>query len=267
MLKAMKSTCVLSPLRREGIESPLSHATALSLAHAGARIICVSHDSASLDALVSEITAKHRSAPSPVAITADVSQPECAAFVLSTVHDKLGLDDAHIDILILNTDFKTLQSSTPLLFDGTVSGELQLTNWWRALETKLRGTITFIHAVLPGMHAQADGVVISLVDASEARDARFVSADMVAEAAIVRFCRELGSELEGSGVRCFAMRSDSMDTDVLDSDDADECKMEKKCMRVKKPERPGLVADKIVKLWGEELDPEYEAGSVNDGGL
>ncbi|KAF2229497.1 NAD(P)-binding protein [Viridothelium virens] len=248
-----------------GIESALSHATALSFAHAGARVICVSHHSASLDALISEITATHPSAPSPVAITTDVSQPECATSIFSTIHDKLRVDDVHIDVLVLNTDFKTLRSSTPLPSDGSESGEALQTNWWRVLELKLRSFVAFVHAVLPGMRAQADGVVVSLVGASEARNARFVSADAVAEAAIFRFCHELGSELEGSGVRCFAMNSSHMETGVVDSDDTDRFEMAKRGVRTRKLERPELMADEIVKLCTEDRGRELNDRCLDCG--
>ena len=89
-----------------------------------------------------------------------------------------------------------------------------ITNRWRIFETNVRGTATFVRAVLPAMKAQKSGTIISLASTSGSQDIPFNSAYAASKAAVIKFNQDLGVELEGTGVMCFALHPGSVITDL-----------------------------------------------------
>ena len=92
--------------------------------------------------------------------------------------------------------------------DGT------LAQWWRVLETNLRGTVSFVRSVLPDMRARGSGVVVALASISGARHVPFNTAYACSKAAIIKFTQDLAVELDGSGVSCFAVQPGTIETGI-----------------------------------------------------
>ena len=142
----------------------IGRSMARAFAAAGATVICVARRQADIDAVVAEIEHKHNDRKKPVAlaIAADVSDPNAASTVLSKVKEQLG-PEASIDILVASagmTRFKTFANEP----------SPALTDWWRVMEVNVRGTVSFIRAVLPDMIAQKSGTIISLASTSGSTD-------------------------------------------------------------------------------------------------
>ena len=192
-----------------GADRGLGREAALSFANAGARVICVAFNQADIDAVVSEIQARYPHAPSALAITSDFAQPDAASTVLATVQSHLG-SSGGIDILVTNTGI-----IRPIA--DVVEPNSTLDDWWSVLEINLRGTVSFVRAVLPRMRARRSGVLVSLTSASEGQDISFASAYATSDAAVTKFNQELGVELEGSGVHCFTVHPGSVATDLAAS--------------------------------------------------
>ncbi|KAL8990376.1 MAG: hypothetical protein Q9169_008137 [Polycauliona sp. 2 TL-2023] len=164
-----------------------------AFAAAGARVICTARRQTDIDAVAQEINHSHTSA-------------DAAATLAIGNQNPLG-PNTTIDILVANAGMTRFN-----LFDHEPSPDL--TDWWRVFETNVRGTVSFIRAVLPDMLAQKAGCIISLVSTSGSQDVPFNTAYAASKAAVIKFNQDLGVEIEGSGVTCFALHPGSVDTDL-----------------------------------------------------
>ena len=97
-------------------------------------------------------------------------------------------------------------------FDTFENEDERLEDWWRVLEVNLRGTLSFIRAMLPAMREKGSGVLISLASTSDSQDIPFNTAYACSKAAVIKFNQNLGIELEGSGVYCYALHPGTVDT-------------------------------------------------------
>lgn len=98
----------------------------------------------------------------------------------------------------------------------------ELHDWRCVLEVNVRGTVSFIRAILPGMLAQKSGTIIPLASTSGSQDIPFNSVYAASKAAIIKFNQDPGIELEGTGVNCFAFHPGSVPTDLRSSEGASE---------------------------------------------
>ncbi|KAL8965320.1 MAG: hypothetical protein Q9183_003915 [Haloplaca sp. 2 TL-2023] len=178
---------------------------ALALAHAGARVILTARRQDDIDAVASDINSKTE-AERAIGIAADVSDPSAAGKVVEKMKGRWGTDTT-IDILVTAAGMTRFN-----LFDNEPDSGLQ--DWWRIFATNVRGTATFVRAVLPAMKAQKSGTIISLASTSGSQDIPFNSAYAASKAAVIKFNQDLGVELEGTGVMCFALHPGSVITDL-----------------------------------------------------
>lgn len=187
----------------------IGRAIAMRLAAAGAHVVLVARRQADIDEVAREINSKYAggsgNAKRATAIAADVSMPSAGVKVVDELHSQLG-SSVNVDILVSAagmTRFKT--------FEGE---EDSLESWWRVMEVNLRGTISFIRAVLPGMRASGSGTIISVASTSGSLDIPFNTAYATSKAAVIKFMQDLSVELEGSGISCFSLHPGSVQTDL-----------------------------------------------------
>ncbi|KAI4283664.1 MAG: hypothetical protein L6R38_002026 [Xanthoria sp. 2 TBL-2021] len=117
-------------------------------------------------------------------MTADVSDPNAAETVIQQVKHRWGANIT-IDILVANAGMTRFN-----LFDHKPSP--QLTDWWRGFETNIRGTVSFIRAVLPDMLARKSGHMIPLASTSGSQDTPINTAYAASKAAVIKFNQDLG---------------------------------------------------------------------------
>ncbi|KAL8879718.1 MAG: hypothetical protein Q9198_002724 [Flavoplaca austrocitrina] len=192
----------------------IGRAMAVAFAAAGTRIICTARRQTDIDTVAQEInqSADSIDAARAIGIAADVSDPKAASTVIQKAKDHWG-PNTSIDILVANAGMTRFN-----LFDHEPSSDL--IDWWRVFETNVRGTVSFIRAVLPDMKAQKSGTIISLASTSGSQDIPFNTAYAASKAAIIKFNQDLGVELEGTGVTCFALHPGSVETGLATAEGA-----------------------------------------------
>lgn len=75
--------------------------------------------------------------------------------------------------------------------------------WWRVLDTNLRGTMLCTRAVLPGMILRRQGRIINI--ASSALPLPYLSAYVTSKTALLRFTETIAAVVQGYGVSLFAL--------------------------------------------------------------
>ncbi|KAL8951696.1 MAG: hypothetical protein Q9222_002343 [Ikaeria aurantiellina] len=180
----------------------IGRATAHAFAAAGANVICTARRQSDIDAVAQEINSSSGNANKAIGIAANVADSGAADFVISEAKRHWGTK-TEIDILVANAGMTRFNP-----FDAEPDPKLE--DWWRVLEVNLRGTVSFIRAVLPGMKARGSGTVISLASTSGSQDVPYNTAYAASKAAIIKFNQDLGVELQGSGVSCFALHPGSV---------------------------------------------------------
>ena len=75
--------------------------------------------------------------------------------------------------------------------------------WWRVLDTNLRGTMLCTRAVLPRMILRGQGRIINI--ASSALPLPYLSAYVTSKTALLRFTETIAAEVRGHGVSLFAV--------------------------------------------------------------
>lgn len=75
--------------------------------------------------------------------------------------------------------------------------------WWRVLDTNLRGTMLCTRAVLPSMIRRRHGRIINI--ASSALPLPYLSAYVTSKTALLRFTETIAAEVRGHGISLFAV--------------------------------------------------------------
>lgn len=133
-----------------GASSGIGRALALAAAGMGARVALVGRDAARLQAVADRIGAAHPGtdalATDALAIAADMTRPDEVARAVAAAQDRLGT----IDILLANAG---------LYIPGEVAaGDPDA--WDYMLGINVNSVFRTVHAVLPGMIAQASGQIV-----------------------------------------------------------------------------------------------------------
>jgi NAD(P)-dependent dehydrogenase (short-subunit alcohol dehydrogenase family) len=158
---------------------------ALGLAAAGARVGLVGRTRSSLDAVLHECAALGSRA---VAVPADVADRDRARGAVDTVVRDLG----PIDLLVTNAGLRERAAAAPWEADPD--------DWWRVVETNLRGTFLLDRLVLPAMVGRGSGRVLHVGSGMGQRANPDWSAYAVSKAAVSRLTDSLAAALDGTGV-------------------------------------------------------------------
>ena len=126
--------------------SGIGAASAQVLLEEGARVAITGRDQAKLDAVAREL-GKPKNV---LTVATDVSDKAQVTTLVTTVVSKLG----PIDILVNNAGTNLKERTFR---------ELTTEAWDRLIRTNLDGAFYTIHAVLPGMLARQDGLIINIV--------------------------------------------------------------------------------------------------------
>lgn len=200
---------------RQAIVTGASQGLGLEIARrfvqAGADVLICARDGEALQAARAELLALAESrsdAPTArrsrvLAERADVSVPDDVTRVATRALDELG--GCHI--LVNNAGIYGPKGCTE---------EVPWSDWLRAIEINLNGSVLMCRALLPHFKRQGYGKVIQLSGGGATNPLPRLSAYAVSKAAVVRFAESLAEELRGSGIDVNAVAPGALNTRMLD---------------------------------------------------
>jgi NAD(P)-dependent dehydrogenase (short-subunit alcohol dehydrogenase family) len=115
---------------------------------------------------------------------------------------------------------RTFGSVSLLINNAAIPGpigpfcETDAEQWWRTLDTNLRGVMLCSRAVLPGMIARRKGRIINI--GSSGLPIAYFSAYATSKAALVRFTETVAAEVKPHGVSMFAMGPGTVRTSMAE---------------------------------------------------
>ena len=160
----------------------IGQAIAEALAAAGAAVAVAARSPDQLRQTVSTISAAGGRA---ISVVADVNDAAAVEQMVRRTEAELGL----VDLLVNNA--ATAGAIGPVW-------ECDPEEWWRGVETNLRGPLLCCRAVLPGMIARNRGRIINLSSATALTPTPYMSAYVCAKAGLLRLTDCLASELEAA---------------------------------------------------------------------
>jgi NAD(P)-dependent dehydrogenase (short-subunit alcohol dehydrogenase family) len=94
--------------------------------------------------------------------------------------------------------------------------EVDPDQWWRGLESHVRGALLYVRAVMPRMIAGGSGRIINVASRSGAVSRPYTSSYACAKALVIRFTEQLAAEALDLGVRVFAIYPGIVQTAMTD---------------------------------------------------
>jgi NAD(P)-dependent dehydrogenase (short-subunit alcohol dehydrogenase family) len=180
----------------------LGREIALGLAAEGMRLGLVGRTRATLDATLSACAALGTKA---VAVPADVTDDSQVRAAVSTIERDLG----PVDLLVSNAGLRE-RSPAP-------AWEADADDWWRVVETNLRGPFLLARAVLPGMVARGAGRILNVGSGMGQHPNPDWSAYATSKAGLSRLTDSLDSALEDTGVTVVEMSPGLVRTDMTET--------------------------------------------------
>ena len=138
-----------------------------------------------------------------VAITADVSKSDDVSMLAETTLSRLG----RIDILV---------NSAGIYGPMDVIEVVNWSQWVKAIEINLFGSVLMCRGVLPAMKAQRKGKIIQLSGGGATNSMPRFSAYAVSKTAVVRFAETLAEEVQEYGIDVNAIAPGALNTRLLD---------------------------------------------------
>ena len=170
-----------------GASRGIGRVLAVHLAGRGAAVAAIARPSADLDSLGDEAASGQ-----VLRLAADVTSPEGVSSAFETVTERLGTPTLVV----------TCAGTADVLGPAWSADPRQ---WWRAVEVDLLGTMITAGSAIKLMLHAGTGRIVTVYGNLGDRQPRNVSAFAAAKAGIVRLTESLASELDGTGVRVFAM--------------------------------------------------------------
>ena len=186
-----------------GASQGLGRAIAQRYVEAGASVLLCARQAGALQQVCDELAAQAGPGQAVQAMAADVSSPADATALAQAALAMTG----RIDILVNNAGVYG-----PM---GPIE-EVDWSEWVRALEINIQGSVLMCRAVLPAMKAQRAGKIIQLSGGGATNPMPRISAYAVSKAAIVRFAESLALEVSEFGIDVNAIAPGALNTAMLD---------------------------------------------------
>ena len=167
----------------------IGRATALAFAVAGANVACLSRTHSDVEAVGIEVRSLGAEA---TVFSCDVTDPSHPRQVVKAVEDKYGA----IDFMINNAGTSRI---------STMEHETDFEVPWSVIETNMRGSLAFTHAVTPGMVARGSGTIINVVSALAVTNPPYFWAYSAAKAGMIKATHILDKELRPKGILSYAV--------------------------------------------------------------
>lgn len=179
----------------------LGRGIALELARAGAAVAVVSRTRMQLDEVVGTIDSAGGRA---MAIVADVADRAAVEAGVRETAKRFG----PVSILVNNAGL-----AGPYGPIGIVDPDV----WWRSQAIHVRGTLLFMHAVLPAMREHKCGCIVNVASRGGLVVAPNLSSYCVAKATVIRLTEHVDAEAKADGVRAFVIQPGTILTDMARS--------------------------------------------------
>ncbi|MGO4880359.1 MAG: SDR family NAD(P)-dependent oxidoreductase [Bryobacteraceae bacterium] len=174
----------------------LGRAFAVSLAEAGARVAVAAR---SPDQLGETVRLIHASGGEALAVVADVTDKNAVGEMVRHVEDHFG----PVNLLVNNAG-----AGAP--FGPTWDADAD--QWWRTVETNLRGPFLCSNAVMRGMVSRHEGRIINVSSGAGTMSIPFMSAYVTSKCALIRFTEVLADEARPHGISVFAIQPGTVRT-------------------------------------------------------
>jgi NAD(P)-dependent dehydrogenase (short-subunit alcohol dehydrogenase family) len=180
----------------------IGRAIALGLAVDGWSLAVLGRTQKTLD----ETAAACREAGSPeaVGVVADVTDPVAVRSAVARVTEQLG----RVDLLVANAGLREDRPTTPWQADPD--------DWWRVVETNLRGVHLLDSAVLPSMVERGSGRVLHVGSGMGYETYPEWSAYGASKAALARLTDATAAALAGTGVTLLEVSPGLVRTDMTE---------------------------------------------------
>lgn len=170
---------------------------------AGAGVMMCARDGVLLDKAVAELKADAGSSGAVAAMIADVSKPDDAANLLAGTLERFG----RCDILVNNAGVYGPK--------GAIE-DVDWTDWVRALEINLLGSVLMCRAVLPHFKAAGRGKIVQISGGGATNPMPMLSAYAVSKTAVIRFIETLAEEVRHLKIDVNAIAPGPLNTRLLD---------------------------------------------------
>jgi NAD(P)-dependent dehydrogenase (short-subunit alcohol dehydrogenase family) len=184
-----------------GASRGIGREIAVGLARDGARVALLGRDRAALEDTLRACAADGAKA---LAVPVDVTDAGAVRAAVSTVERDLG----PVDVLVANAGVRDRDAVPPWETDPN--------DWWRVVETNLRGVYLLDRAVLPGMVARGSGRVVHVGSGMGQRPTPDWSAYSVSKAGVGRLTDNLATALDGTGVVVLEVSPGLVRTDMTE---------------------------------------------------
>jgi NAD(P)-dependent dehydrogenase (short-subunit alcohol dehydrogenase family) len=175
-------------------------AIALGLAAAGAAVTVTARSKDQLDTTVAEIEAARGHA---LAIAGDVTKREDVRRVVEAAEKKFGPTTVLVNNAGVTGPFGPVWTSDP-------------DEWWDAQTVIVRGTLLFMHAVMPGMVSRRKGTVINVAALGGQWFAPKLTAYAVAKSSQIRLSEHAAAEVKEHCVSVFSIEPGTVYTDMTE---------------------------------------------------
>lgn len=182
-----------------GASRGIGRAVAAELAAQEMAVALLARSQGELDAGVAEIRASGGAA---VAVAADVTDPTAVGDAVRRVALELG----PIELLVNNAG--SAAAIGPLW-------EVNPDDWWRDVETNVRGAFLVSRAVLPGMVERTSGRIVNIASSVGIRPSPHLSGYGAAKAALINLTESLAAEVREHGISVFTVHPGHVRTDLV----------------------------------------------------
>jgi NAD(P)-dependent dehydrogenase (short-subunit alcohol dehydrogenase family) len=159
------------------------------LARRGMAVAGLARSAGRLEAAMAEVATA--TGARTLAVTADVTDRAAVEAAVARVEAELG----PVDLLVNNAGLMD-PAEVPVW-------QADPDDWWRVVESHVRGPLLLVHAVVPGMVERGRGRVVDLASGMSTRGGVLYSAYSVGKTAQMRLTEVLVASLEGTGVHAF----------------------------------------------------------------
>jgi 3-oxoacyl-[acyl-carrier protein] reductase len=174
----------------------IGRVVAQRLAGAGARVHLVARSRHELEETAAAIRGAGGDA---VVVTADVTDSRPVAKAAEAAEP--------VDLLVNNAG--TLDAIGP-------PWEVGEEEWWRDVETTLRGAHLWARAVLPGMIERRHGTIVNISSGSALRPEPYTSGYRAGKAALATFSEDLAAATRAAGIAVFAVAPGFVETGLTE---------------------------------------------------
>jgi len=171
---------------------------AIDLAKQGMRVAVMARSHGHLDETVAEI---HSCGGNAMAVAADVTDREAVEASINSIEENLG----PIDLLV--------NAAGHVLPVGR-TWEVDPDQWWRTMETNVKGTMNTCSVVARRMCPRKRGRIINVASSTVLHGRPYMSAYMTSKTAVVKMTEILAAELDEFGVKAFSIHPGTVDTDM-----------------------------------------------------